>query len=191
MVAHAPPKKRFVRANNKPPRTAQLKAIRQALSWWAEHAGQWGQNFEVLIPCKTLKLWSHTAMNFISRFRRMGTLICLIRRDERTYYTGNCERLTRLSKVCTSIFQCSFIRKNCAFSTNIWRSSRPTQNSGLGTPTVTGISSRNFSKAPVECIQHFILCSSFHFIFSTHGNPVGKGLFSGGRDQSLKSKIYE
>ena len=29
---------------------------------------------------------------------------------------------------------------------------------------------------------HFI---SFHFIFFKHGNPVGKGRFSGGRDKNL------
>ena len=39
-----------------------------------------------------------------------------------------------------------------------------------------------------EKIRHFI---SFHFIFFIHGNPVGKGRFSGGRDENLKSKIYK
>ena len=33
--------------------------------------------------------------------------------------------------------------------------------------------------------------NSFHFIFFIHGNPVGKGRFSGGRDKNLKSKIYK
>ena len=31
---------------------------------------------------------------------------------------------------------------------------------------------------------HFIFFS-FHFIFFKHGNPVGKGRFSGGRDKNL------
>ena len=29
----------------------------------------------------------------------------------------------------------------------------------------------------------------FHYLFFIHGNPVGKGRFSGGREENLKSKI--